>query len=354
VTAAVAAQHPVPSTDGTPLLDIRDLTKTYSTGRGLLTQFRRAGAPKLIAVDGVSLQIRKGEIFSLVGESGSGKTTLGRALLRLVEPTSGQILFRGEDLVGFSRSRMMAARRDLQMIFQDPYSSLNPRMTVRQTLAEALSVHRVCPPAEIEGRIAELLDLVGLNAGHADRFPRDFSGGQRQRIGIARALSVNPAFIVADEPVSAVDVSVQAQIMNLLLDLRDRLDLTLFFIAHDLSVVQYVSTRVGVMYLGRIVEVAPRRALFTAPRHPYTQGLLRAAPRPDPGRRSTTVAIGGEPPSPLNPPPGCHFHTRCPLATDVCRVERPLLAGVGDGHIVACHHHATAAGQWTGHAAPNP
>jgi oligopeptide/dipeptide ABC transporter ATP-binding protein len=334
--------------EASPLIDIRDLSMSYAGRRGLLNHLTRREPPKVIAVDAVSLQIQRGEIFSLVGESGSGKTTMGRALLRLVEPTGGEVYFRGENLLQFSRSRMMEARRDLQMIFQNPYSSLNPRMTVRQTLAEALSVHRVCPKAEIDQRVMALLDLVGLGKTHADRYPRDFSGGQRQRIGIARALSVEPAFIVADEPVSAVDVSVQAQIMNLLLDLRDRLDLTLFFIAHDLSVVQYLSTRVGVMYLGRLVEVAPRRELFTRPRHPYTQGLLRAAPRPDPRRRSAAVAILGEPPSPMAPPPGCHFHPRCPMATDVCRTSRPALTTIQTGHLVACHHHEAAADRWTG------
>jgi oligopeptide/dipeptide ABC transporter ATP-binding protein len=339
---------PQSSSAPSTLVDIRNLTKVYSPRRALLGRLAGSKPPRLVAVDGVSIQIQRGEIFSLVGESGSGKTTLGRAVLRLIEPTEGEILFRGEDLRRLSKSRMRAARRDLQMIFQDPYSSLNPRMTVRQALAEALLYHRICARSELDARVVALLELVGLTAGHADRYPRDFSGGQRQRIGIARALAVNPAFIVADEPVSAVDVSVQAQIMNLLLDLRDRLDLTLFFIAHDLSVVRYVSTRVGVMYLGRIVEIAPRRAIFAAPRHPYTQGLLRAAPRPDPHRRSTAVAIGGEPPSALNPPSGCHFHTRCPAATEVCRAERPALATIGLDHFVACHHHEAAAARWAG------
>jgi oligopeptide/dipeptide ABC transporter ATP-binding protein len=333
-----------------PLLDIRDLSKIYHPRGGVLGRFAGKPAPRLVAVDSVSLAIRKGEIVSLVGESGSGKTTLGRSILRLVEPSAGAIVYRGEDLVGFSKSRMLQARRDLQMIFQDPYSSLNPRMTVGQALSEALAVHRICPRPQIAERVRELLELVGLSAAHADRYPRDFSGGQRQRIGIARALSVRPSFIVADEPVSAVDVSVQAQIMNLLLDLRERFDLTMLFIAHDLAVVRYVSSRVGVMYLGRIVELASRRALFGAPRHPYTQGLLRAAPRPDPGRRSDAVAIGGEPPSPLAPPPGCHFHTRCPIATERCRVERPALVPISDEQSVACHHHETAAGRWTGEA----
>jgi oligopeptide transport system ATP-binding protein len=228
------------------------------------------------------------------------------------------------------------------MIFQDPFSSLNPRLTVRETLAEALRVHRLRPEREIGARIAELLSLVGLPQEVADRAPRAFSGGQRQRIGIARALAVEPRFIVADEPVSAVDVSVQAQIMNLLLERRDRLGLTLLFIAHDLSVVRYLSDRVGVMYLGRIVETGSRDQLFGAARHPYTQALLRAAPRPDPGRRDGAAALAGEPPSPLAPPPGCHFHTRCPRATEICRSLAPPPETVAAGHVVRCHHHATA------------
>ncbi|MET0742146.1 MAG: oligopeptide/dipeptide ABC transporter ATP-binding protein [Microvirga sp.] len=335
-----------------PLVDIRNLSMSFASRRGLLSHVTRGGAPKVQAVDDVSLQIRRGEIFSLVGESGSGKTTFGRAVLRLVEPTSGQVLLRGENILDFSRSRLLQVRREVQMIFQNPYASLNPRMTVRQMLSEALSVHQICPRAEVNGRVAALLELVGLNASHADRLPRDFSGGQRQRIGIARALSVEPVFIVADEPVSAVDVSVQAQIMNLLLDLRERLDLTLLFIAHDLSVVRYVSTRVGVMYLGRIVEVGPRREIFTEPCHPYTQGLLRAAPRLDPNHRSTAIAIGGEPPSPMSPPAGCHFHPRCPMATEICRTTPPPLAPVRAEHLVACHHHDRAAERWTAPGQP--
>ena len=332
------------------LIEVEQLSKVYAPAGAFLKRLTGGARQRLTAVDDVSLSIRAGEILSLVGESGSGKTTLGRALLRLVEPSAGRILFRGEDLRSFAPSRMRAARRHLQMIFQDPYSALNPRMTVRQTLAEAMRVHAIHPAEEIDGRVVELLETVGLNAGQADRFPRDFSGGQRQRIGIARALSVRPAFIVADEPVSAVDVSIQAQILNLLLDLRERFDLTMLFIAHDLSVVRYVSTRVGVMYLGRIVELAPRQAIFAAPRHPYTQGLLRAAPRPDPGRRSTTVAITGEPPSALDPPSGCHFRTRCPMATALCAEARPALAEIAPDHLVACHHHAAAMAAWTGAA----
>ena len=330
------------------LLDVTNLSKVFSARGAFLRTLAGGGGATLRAVDSVSLRIWPGEIVSLVGESGSGKTTFGRAILRLVEPTDGEIRFRGADIRALSQARLRESRRDMQMIFQDPYSSLNPRMTVRAILDEALRVHRMRPPEQIGPRVDELLELVGLNPAHAARLPKDFSGGQRQRIGIARALAVEPAFIVADEPVSAVDVSVQAQIMNLLLDLRDKLDLTMLFIAHDLSVVRYVSTRVAVMYLGRIVEYAPRRDLFATPRHPYTQGLLRAAPRPDPARRSATVAIAGEPPSALSPPSGCHFHPRCPIATAVCSETRPPLEAAAPDHLVACHHKDKAGARWSG------
>ena len=325
-----------------PLVEVKGLTKTFESRTGLWHRLSGRSPQRLAAVDNVSFAIERGEILSLVGESGSGKTTLGRSLLRLIEPTAGTVLYRGEDVLKLSSAELLAARRDLQMIFQDPYSSLNPRLTVRQMLGEVLRVHRVVAPDRVDTRIAELLGLVGLPADAIDRYPRHFSGGQRQRLGIARALAVEPTFIVADEPVSAVDVSVQAQIMNLLLDLRDRLGLTMLFIAHDLSVVQYVSTRVGVMYLGRIVEIAPTGQLFSGARHPYTQGLLRAVPRPDPDHVPQHAAIMGEPPSPLNPPSGCHFHTRCRLATELCREVAPNLEGIGGGHSVACHHHERA------------
>jgi oligopeptide/dipeptide ABC transporter ATP-binding protein len=324
-----------------PLVSVTGLSKHYPVQVGLIARLAGQRRPPLVAVDEVSFDIARGEIFSLVGESGSGKTTLGRCLLRLVEPTAGRILFDGTDLAALPPGSLRAARRDVQMIFQDPFSSLNPRMTVGEMLAEVLRVHRLRPEPEIADRVAELLGLVGLPAEAAGRAPRAFSGGQRQRIGIARALAVEPRFIVADEPVSAVDVSVQAQIMNLLLELRDRLGLTLLFIAHDLSVVRYLSDRVGVMYLGRIVESGPRDLIFGAPRHPYTQALLRAAPRPDPSRRGGAAALVGEPPSPLDPPPGCHFHTRCPRATALCRTEAPPPETVAAGHVVRCHHHAT-------------
>ncbi len=325
-----------------PLIEVRNLTKTYSVGGSLLGRLVGRGPQRLDAVADVSFDVHPGEIFSLVGESGSGKTTLGRALLRLVEPTSGEVRLRGRDLLALTPAEMAAARREVQIIFQDPYSSLNPRMTAGAMLREVLHVHDIARGRAAEARVRELLALVGLPPDAADRYPSRFSGGQRQRLGIARALAVEPAFIVADEPVSAVDVSVQAQIMNLLIDLRDRLGLTMLFITHDLSVVRYVSNRVGVMYLGRIVEMASRDALFAAPRHPYTQALLRAAPRPDPSRRSRETAIAGEPPSPLDPPPGCAFHTRCPLADARCRAEAPVLQDLGQ-HSVACHHHDRAA-----------
>ena len=325
-----------------PLLEINELSKRYVISGGTWKRLTRKPQEVLHAVDGVSLRIAQGEILGLVGESGSGKTTLGRCLLRLIEPSGGQVLYKGQNILDLPAGRMQEVRRKMQLIFQDPFSSLNPRMTIRQTLAEVLTVHRLCAPAEVDGRIAELLHMVGLPTDAMQRYPRHFSGGQRQRIGIARALAVQPEFIVADEPVSAVDVSIQAQVLNLLKDLKTQLGLTMLFIAHDLSVVQYISTRVGVMYLGKIVEVAPRKELFAHPRHPYTQGLLLAAPQPDPLHRTTRIAVEGEPPSPLHPPPGCRFHTRCVLASERCRVEEPLLQDIGSGHLVACHHHDQA------------
>jgi oligopeptide/dipeptide ABC transporter ATP-binding protein len=328
------------TTGGTPLVDVRSLSKLYTLNSGLWNRILRKPPEILRAVDDVDLAIYPGEIFGLVGESGSGKTTLGRSLLRLIEPTSGEILYKGSDILKVPRSEMQRIRRQMQLIFQDPFSSLNPRMTVNQTLGEVLSVHKLRPPHQIQPRIQELLEMVGLPHDAGNRYPRHFSGGQRQRIGIARALAMEPEFIVADEPVSAVDVSIQAQVLNLLVELKQRLGLTMLFIAHDLSVVQYISTRVGVMYLGKIVEIAPRSTLFAAPKHPYTQGLLLAAPQPDPDRHTTRVALEGEPPSPLNPPPGCRFHTRCYLATDRCKEEVPRLEDIGGGHFVACHHHA--------------
>ena len=326
-----------------PLLDVRGLSKIYVGANGLLDRLARRPAVRLVAVNDVSFTVEAGEILGVVGESGSGKTTLGRTLLRLLEPTAGEVRYGGVDLLALPHGRMRAARRRMQMIFQDPYSSLNPRLTVRAMLSEALRFHKVVPRAQVETRVIELLELVGLPADAIDRHPRHFSGGQRQRLGIARALAVEPKFIVADEPLSAVDVSVQAQIMNLLLELRERLGLTLLFITHDLSVVRYVSTRVAVMYLGRIVEIAPTATLFREARHPYTQGLLLAAPNLDPEAGSATVAMRGEPPSPLRPPSGCAFHARCHLATGICRTSPPPLQYRSGSHGIACHHHEKAA-----------
>ena len=325
-----------------PLLEVNALSKCFTIQGGVWQRLKRRLPEVLLAVDNVSLQIAKGEIVGLVGESGSGKTTLGRCLLRLIEPSAGKVLYNGQDILALPHAEMQGVRRKMQMIFQDPYSSLNPRMTVRETLAEVLRFHRLCPPKHLDMRIEELLHLVGLSVNAMHRYPRHFSGGQRQRIGIARALAVEPDFIVADEIVSAVDVSTQAQVLNLLLKLKAQLGLTMLFIAHDLSVVQYISTRVGVMYLGKIVEIGPRKKLFAHPRHPYTQGLLLAAPQADPLKRTTSVAIDGEPPSPLHPPPGCRFHTRCHLVNEHCRRVEPPLRQIDEEHWVACHHHEQA------------
>ena len=318
--------------------------------------YRHLGG-ELVAVDDVSMSLASNppQIVTLVGESGSGKSTVARMLLGLLKPAQGRVTFDGDDIYDLSSQGRSSFRRAVQGVFQDPYGAFNPFFRADRVLWKAIdrfgmARNRADALAVIEQSLAAVqlrpTDVLG-------RYPHQLSGGQRQRIMLARAHLLQPAFIVADEPVSAVDVSVQAQIMNLLLDLRDRLELTLLFIAHDLSVVQYISTNVGVMYLGRIVEVGPRRELFTRPRHPYTQGLLRAAPRPDPKRRTFSVAISGEPPSPLNPPPGCHFHTRCPIATERCKQEKPLLVSIGYGHEVACHHHDVAATRWTTPAA-NP
>jgi oligopeptide transport system ATP-binding protein len=297
------------------------------------------GHTELRAVDGVTLDVMPGETVGLVGESGCGKSTLGRLLLRLYEPTSGHIYFEGDDLTELSQSALRPYRRRMQIIFQDPYSSLNPRMTVRSALAEALRVHGlVSSVSEEEQRIAALLERVGLRPEHMRRYPHEFSGGQRQRIGIARALAVEPRFIVADEPVSALDVSIQAQIVNLLSDLQGELGLSFLFIAHDLHVVEHVSRRVAVMYLGRIVELATAEQIYENPRHPYTQALLSAAPEPDPSAGKKRLILEGDVPSPLDPPTGCTFHPRCPIAEKgLCDREVPGLRNLGSGHEVACH-----------------
>lgn len=317
-----------------PLLSVRGLTKTFPVTKGIL--FSRV-VGEVRAVDDVSFDIAAGETLGIVGESGCGKSTTGRLILRLIDADAGQIKFAGQNIVDLEGEQLRALRRELQIIFQDPFASLNPRMTVHDVLSEPLAVHGLARGAEAEARIQELLRLVGLSSWHAVRYPHEFSGGQRQRIGIARALAVDPRLIVCDEPVSALDVSIQAQVINLLQDLQQRFGLAYVFIAHDLAVVRHIADRVAVMYLGRIVEQAPARELFRRPRHPYTRALMSAIPIPDPTVRRQRTTLEGDVPSPLNPPPGCRFHTRCPHATDICRSQTPALKEEA-GHSVACHH----------------
>ncbi len=314
------------------LLEARDLVKHFGGARQL--PFGRA--PLIRAVDGVSLSIRRGETFAIVGESGCGKSTLARLLLCLIPPTSGTVIFDGKDVTAARPNDLRRLRRHMQIVFQDPYSSLNPRMTVGDLIAEPLKVHGLASVSELPDRVAGILRKVGLLPEHARRYPHEFSGGQRQRIGIARALASGPRLIVGDEPVSALDVSIRAQIINLLEDLKAELGLTLALVAHDLALVRHTSDRIAVMYLGEIVELAERDALFETPRHPYTRSLLAAIPVPMPGTRMAREILEGDPPSPAAPPPGCRFHTRCPHVEAVCRVERPLLRAV-DGSLVACH-----------------
>jgi peptide/nickel transport system ATP-binding protein len=315
-----------------PLLEVRELKTHFPVHGGLLGRVR--GAVK--AVDGVGFDVRRGETLGLVGESGCGKSTLGRTLLRLVEPTAGSIRFEGRELTGLSQRELRPLRRRMQLVFQDPYASLNPRMTVREILGEPFAIHGLARGREREVKVAELLDLMGLPREALGRYPHEFSGGQRQRIGIARAIALRPDLVVADEPISALDVSIQAQIVNLLVDLQRELGLTYVFIAHDLKIVEYVSTRVAVMYLGRIVELADAAALYGRPRHPYTQALLSAVPVAEPERKRRRIILQGDVPSPLAPPPGCTFHPRCAYATERCRRETPPLYEVGQGHTAAC------------------
>ena len=315
-----------------PLLAVKDLVKYYPTSRGFLEPQRFVRA-----VDGVSFDIAAGETLGLVGESGCGKSSVARCIVRLNEPTSGRIELRGEDIAHLPESQMRPLRRNLQIIFQDPFSSLNPRHRAGDIVAEPLVNFALAEGAGLDRRVAELFDRVGLRREQMRNFPHEFSGGQRQRLGIARALAVNPALIVCDEPVSALDVSIQAQVINLLSDLQRDLGLAYLFVAHDLSVVEHISHRVAVMYLGKMVEVAARETLFAAPAHPYTQALLSAVPVPDPTRRRTRTLITGETPSPIAPPSGCRFHTRCPQAEAICRQAEPELLEIAPGHAVACH-----------------
>jgi oligopeptide/dipeptide ABC transporter ATP-binding protein len=327
----------VNATAAPALLEVQGLTKVFPLHRPMLKALLRAPRLAVHALNGVSFSVRRGETLGIVGESGCGKSTLARCLVRLIEADAGTIIYDGADVRALAGAERRAFNRRVQLIFQDPYSSLNPRMTVRETLAEALRVHRLRPPAAIPDRIAELMDLVRLPRDALDRYPHAFSGGQRQRIGIARALSVEPTCLIADELVSALDVSVQAQMINLLLELQDRLGLTVLFVAHDLRLVRHISHRVAVMYLGRIVELDRTERLFSAPRHPYTQALLSAAPELDPTRRRHTAAVRGELPSPVAIPCGCPFHPRCPYVFDTCRSDRPELQPLPGGGVAACH-----------------
>jgi oligopeptide/dipeptide ABC transporter ATP-binding protein len=327
--------------DGEPLLSVRGLTKHFPVTRGLLGRV----VGQVRAVDELSFDIARGETLGLVGESGSGKTTAGRSILRLVEPTSGRVLFDGTDVTAADAEALRTLRRRMQIVFQDPYASLNPRLRVIDIVGEALEVHGIAQGPEVEKRVASLLRKVGLSPSWINRYPHEFSGGQRQRLGIARAIALEPKLIVCDEPVSALDVSIQAQVVNLLKDLARELELSYLFIAHDLSIVRHISHRIAVMYLGQLVELAPAKRLFDAPAHPYTRALLSAIPVPDPKRRRTRLVLAGDVPSPMNPPSGCRFHTRCPAAFERCSEEEPQAVDVEPGHAVKCFHAYDATGE---------
>ena len=314
------------------LLEVRNLKKYFPVGGGLFS--RRKGEVK--AVDSVSLTVEEGETLGLVGESGCGKSTLGRTILRLIEPTEGEVRFQGKNLLALSQREMREMRREMQIIFQDPYASLNPRMRVGEIVGEGLEIHKLATGKKKRNRVMELLNQVGLREEHYDRYPHEFSGGQRQRIGIARALAVNPKFIVADEPVSSLDVSIQAQIINLLQELQEKMHLTYFFISHDLRVVEHISHRVAIMYLGKIVEIAPSDKIYQEAKHPYTRALLSAVPVADPNRKKERIILEGDVPSPVHPPPGCSFHPRCPYREDICDKVEPKLE-FANGHGASCH-----------------
>lgn len=339
LTAQASTSPPTTGADAADILSVRDLKVHFPVFKGVIVQKQVA---KVHAVDGVSFNLRRGETLGLVGESGCGKSTTGLAILRMLKPTAGSIVFEGEDIAQFNDTRMRSMRRRMQMVYQDPYGSLNPRMRVRDIIGEPLQVHGMdTNPTEYRERIAALLAMVGLLPDMAERYPHEFSGGQRQRIGIARALALEPGLIVCDEPVSALDVSIQAQVVNVFMDLQERMGLSYIFVAHDLAVVRHISDRIAVMYLGKIVEIASRDDLYRNPLHPYTQALLAAIPVADAAVEAKRVrmVVSGEVPSALSPPSGCRFHTRCPHATERCRTEEPPLVSSGDGRAVACHLH---------------
>lgn len=317
------------------LLEVNDLKVHFPITKGILS--RTAGY--VYAVDGVSFKLAQGETLGIVGESGCGKTTTGLAILRLIDPTDGQVIFQGKDIARNTKQERLTLRREMQIIFQDPYSSLNPRMTLNRTLSDPMKIHGLYNGPERQERVAYLLEKVGLTPEQGRRYPHEFSGGQRQRIGVARALALNPQVIIGDEPVSALDVSIQAQIINLLIDLQDEFNLSYIIISHDLAVVEYICDKIAVMYLGKIVEMSDYRDIYTRPKHPYTQALLSAVPVPDLNAKSKRIILGGDVPSPINPPTGCRFHPRCPHRMDICPREEPQLKNLGDDHWVACHLH---------------